>query len=107
RRGVDGELAADRGQRHVHDRGVYDRHEERSDEDGADGGLGGHTDSLFVGEESTTQPACPTRETPTGPRPPDETLLVACRGDRIRTDGLPLPKRTRYQTAPHPVVPRG
>ena len=26
-----------------------------------------------------------------------------CRGSRIRTGGLPLPKRTRYQAAPYPV----
>ena len=29
-----------------------------------------------------------------------------CRGSRIRTGGLPLPKRTRYQAAPYPAAAR-
>ena len=31
------------------------------------------------------------------------SLIVRGRGGRIRTDDLPIPKRTRYQAAPHPV----
>jgi hypothetical protein len=33
--------------------------------------------------------------------------IAISRGTRIRTGGLPLPKRTRYQAAPHPVMPTG
>ena len=31
-------------------------------------------------------------------------VILAGRGTRIRTGGLPLPKRTRYQAAPHPAA---
>lgn len=34
----------------------------------------------------------------------DDLGMVVGRGSRIRTGGLPLPKRTRYQAAPYPVM---
>ena len=45
--------------------------------------------------------AVPTTATATSWAPP-RVAGPDGRGSRIRTDGLPLPKRTRYQTAPYP-----